>query len=136
MSISIPIVFLASLGGFLIGFLLHGPVAGKLWLELAHITPTSEEKMIDMLPRMGMNFFIQFLFALAFSILYSLVRGTPGMEGVLGVTVLALIVWAGFVLTTTYVEVIWMGRSFQLWLFEAVASLITCLVIATIIALF
>ena len=41
---------------FIIGFLFHGPLFGKLWMKLANIHPTGNEKLSDMIPQMVKNF--------------------------------------------------------------------------------
>jgi hypothetical protein len=53
-------VFIAALSAFIIGFLLHGPILGKLWMRLANIHPTGNEKLKDMIPQMIWNFIVNF----------------------------------------------------------------------------
>ena len=43
-SINFGFVFLAAVVGFIVGFLLHGPLLGKMWMRLAGIVPTGNEK--------------------------------------------------------------------------------------------
>jgi hypothetical protein len=40
---------------FIIGFLFHGPLFGKLWMRLADVHPTGEEKLSDMWVQMLLN---------------------------------------------------------------------------------
>mgnify|MGYP003353537644 CR=1 FL=1 len=42
-------IILAALAIFVIGFLFHGPLFGKLWMKLADIHPTGNEKFKDMI---------------------------------------------------------------------------------------
>jgi hypothetical protein len=42
--------------------------------------------------------------------------------------------WLGFLVTSSSIEVIWMGRSWKLWLFEAGCSLIVMAAMGAIIA--
>jgi ABC-type phosphate/phosphonate transport system permease subunit len=39
-SINIWGVLISAVVAFILGFLAHGPVAGKLWMKLANIVPT------------------------------------------------------------------------------------------------
>ena len=119
-------VLVAALSNFVIGFLLHGPVLGKLWMKLANVHPTGNEKFSDMVPKMVQNFLVHVVFAFVFAVVYR--------AGSLSGVKLALLVWAGFICTTTSIEVIWMGRSVKLWLFEAFGSLLVCISMGTIIA--
>jgi Protein of unknown function (DUF1761) len=42
--------------------------------------------------------------------------------------------WLGFTITATSMDVIWMGKSAKLWLFEVVASLVTFLAMGAVLA--
>jgi len=129
-------VLVAAAGNFFIGFLLHGPVLGKLWMRLANIHPTGDEKLSDMWPKMLQNFFVQLVFVYVFAVMYSLASSSSLMGGssVLNGIKVACLVWLGFICTTTSIEVIWMGRSFKLWLYEAFCSLVTCIAMGSIVA--
>ncbi len=126
-------VLLGALAIFVIGFLFHGPVLGKLWMRLANIHPTGQEKFSDMAPQLVKNFTVNVLFTLAFSAVFSLAAPALGGRTPLNAVKLALIVWAGFLSTTTSIEVIWMGRKPSLWLFEVFASLVSTVTMALIV---
>lgn len=51
-SINFVSVFIAAIVAFILGFLFHGPISGKLWMKLANIHPTGNEKMSDMYGKM------------------------------------------------------------------------------------
>lgn len=129
MSINLWAVLVAALANFIIGFLMHGPVAGKLWMRLANITPTGNEKMKDMVPQMVKNLIVNIVFAyvLATMLAYN------GASGATAGIVFGFWIWLGFVVTTTSIEVIWMKRSTKLWLFECFASLLSILAMGAII---
>jgi ABC-type lipoprotein release transport system permease subunit len=57
-----------------------------------------------------------------------------GVSGALAGVVCGLLVWLCFLVTATSIEVIWMGRSAKLWLFEAACSFVVMAVMAAIIA--
>jgi hypothetical protein len=134
-SINFIAVLVAALAAFIIGFLLHGPILGKLWMRLANIHPTGNEKLSDMLPQMFWNFVVNIItatgIALCVAVLSESIFSTQ--ISVLNGIIIGLMVWVFFVCTTTSIEVIWMGKSFKLWLYEMFCSLIVMVTIGLII---
>ncbi|MES3030903.1 MAG: DUF1761 domain-containing protein [Patescibacteria group bacterium] len=128
-------VIVAAVAAFVIGFLMHGPVAGKLWMKLANIIPTGNEKLSDMYGQMFWNFVVNIVtaIALAIVILFASTSGLLTNSALCNGLIVAAIVWAGFLVTSTSIDVIWMGRSRNLWLFEAGSSLITMLAMGAIL---
>ncbi len=123
-------VLVAAAAAFVVGFLVHGPIAGKLWMKLAKITPTGNEKMSDMYGQMFWNFVSNIVFAFVLGQMISfngLVDATTAM-------IFAFWVWLGFIVTSSSMEVIWMGRSYKLWIFELVSSLLCTATMAAILA--
>ncbi len=129
-------VVVAAAANFVIGFLFHGPLFGKTWMRLANIHPTGKEKFADMIPQMVKNFLVNVIFAYVLSVIYLFASTSPfmGGSGAFNGMVVAFWVWLGFLFTTSSIEVIWMGRSYKLWWFELVASLVSCLAMGAIIA--
>jgi hypothetical protein len=129
-------VIVAAIAAFIIGFLLHGPVLGKLWMKLANVHMTGNEKLSDMYRQMILNFIANLVTAFALAIIYVLASSSPFMSAsaLCNGIIISFVVWFGFLLTSTSIEVIWMGRSFKLWLFEAGSSLIVMLTMGAIIA--
>lgn len=134
-SINFVSVFLAAAAAFIIGFLFHGPLLGKLWMRLANIHMTGNEKLSDMYGKMFWNFVVNFITALALAIVYqfaatsSLTNG-PGLSTGF---IAAIVVWLGFLSTSTLIGVIWMGNSFKLWLFEFFSSFVVMIAMTAII---
>ena len=129
-------VILAALAAFIIGFLFHGPLLGKTWMRLAKITPTGNEKLSDMYPQMIGNYVVNLISAIALSVVYqlaatSILTSGPGLATAITT---AVIVWLGFLSTATIIEVIWMGQSFKLWLFEFFSSFVVMMVMTVIIS--
>lgn len=135
-SINLIAVSIAAVAAFVLGFLFHGPVAGKLWMKLANIHPTGNEKFKDMIPQMMWNLLVQFITAFVLAVIYLFASSSPyiGGKGILGGMILAVWLWFGFLVTSSSIEVIWMGRNYKLWLFETVSSLIVMVVMGGIIA--
>lgn len=136
MTINFVAVFVAALVAFVVGFLAHGPIAGKLWMKLANITPTGNEKFSDMVPQMIGNLFTNFITALALAVVYFFASTSPRVHisGVWGGVLCGLLVWVGFLATSSAIEVLWMGRKTSLWLFELVCSGVVMAVMGAIIA--
>jgi Protein of unknown function (DUF1761) len=135
-SINLVAVSIATVAGFVIGFLFHGPVAGKLWMKLANIHPTGNEKFKDMIPQMLWNVLVQFVTAFVLAVIYLFASSSPyiGGKGIVGGMILSIWLWFGFLVTSSSIEVIWMGRNYKLWLFEVVSSLIVMVTMGAIIA--
>ncbi len=128
-------VLVAALANFIIGFLFHGQLFGKVWMELSNIHPTGNEKLSNMWPQMLKNYLGNVLFAYVLAMVYLFASTSPlmGGSGALNGMIVAFWVWLGFIFTTSSIEVIWMGRSYKLWLFEACSSLVSCLAMGAII---
>lgn len=135
-SINLIAVSIAAVAAFVIGFLFHGPITGKLWMKLANIHPTGNEKFTDMIPKMLWNLLVQFVTAFVMAVIYFFASSSPyiGGKGILGGVILAIWLWLGFLVTSSSIEVIWMGRNYKLWLFEVVSSLFVMITMGLIIA--
>lgn len=128
-------IVLGALATFIIGFLFHGPIAGKLWMKLANIQPTGNEKFSDMKWQMIWNFIANM--ATAF-VLFNLIQFTAPMSGGLTIgksVLIALWMWAGFIVPSSSIEVIWMKRRPAHWLFECGVSFICFVAMGIIFAL-
>ena len=132
-SINLVGVFVAAIVAFILGFLFHGPLLGKLWMRLANITPTGNEKFSDMYGQMIWNFVMNMITAYGLAVLYSFTSGTmSGAKAVSGM-ICGFLGWV-FIMTSSAMHVIWMGKSYKLWLFEALASLVVMLSMGAIVA--
>ncbi len=129
-------IIVAALLAFIIGFLFHGPLFGKVWMKLANVHPTGNEKCADMMSQMCANFFSNLVMATVLSGVIWIAFTSPVMgeitwyKGVIS----AAWVWLGFVVTSSSMEVIWMGRSVKLWLFECVSWLVMLAAMGALIA--
>ena len=73
-------VLIAAVIAFIIGFLMHGPVAGKLWMRLAKVTPTGNEKLSDMYGQMFWNLVVNIVTAYALAVLIMLASTSSYMS--------------------------------------------------------
>ncbi len=134
-SINLWAVLVAAIVAFVIGFLFHGPLLGKLWMRLANIHPTGNEKLSDMVPQMVKNLISNIVTAYGLAIVYMFAStssysiGTGAWAGIHA----GIIVWFFFLVTSSSIEVIWMGRKANLWLFESGCSLVMMAAMGAII---
>lgn len=128
-------VILAALAAFILGFLFHGPIAGKLWMKLADIHPTGEEKMSDIYGQLFWNFVVNLVTASVMALIFALVFTSSLMGEATWYrgAIMGAWLWLGFVVTTSSMEVIWMGRKASLWIFELVCSLVVMSAMGAII---
>ncbi len=135
LTINLVSVLVAAIAAFIIGFLFHGPLFGKVWMKLANIQPTGNEKFSDMIPQMLKNFLSNlvcaYVLAMFIFVTASYYNNVGNIVGGMGIAFWA---WLGFLVTSTSMDVIWMGKSKNLWLFEIVASLVSFLAMGAIIA--
>lgn len=128
-------VLVAAIVCFIIGFLMHGPVAGKLWMKLADVHPTGKEKFSDMIPMMIQNLFMNLLTAYMLgNIIFAISSYYGNVGNIVGGMGIAFWTWLGFVVTATSMDVIWTGKSKKLWLFEIGSSLLCFLAMGAILA--
>jgi hypothetical protein len=134
--INLTAVIVAAVTAFVLGFLFHGPLLGKLWMKLANIHMTGNEKFKDMIPQMSWNLLSNFVTAYVLAIIYLFASASPflGGTGARAGIICAVLVWFGFLVTSTSIEVIWMGKKTSLWLFECACSLIVMIAMGAIIA--
>lgn len=134
-TINFVLVFLAALAAFIIGFLAHGPVFGKLWMRLANIHPTGNEKLSDMIPQMLLNLLVNVVSAYMLAVVYAFASHSPYMSaGTVSGIICGLLMWIGFNVTVTSIDVLWMGKSAKLWLYECACSLLIFAVMGAIVA--
>lgn len=136
MDINFVAVIVSSLAAFIIGFLFHGPLFGKMWMKLANITPTGNEKMSDMYGQMGMNLLANIVTAFVLAVLITLISESSFLFdkslvciGMIG----SILVWAGVVVPGSSMDSIWMGKSWKLWIFECICSLVMLLAMGAIL---
>jgi mannitol-specific phosphotransferase system IIBC component len=128
-------VIVAAVVAFIVGFMFHGPLFGKMWMKLANIHPTGKEKLSDMFPQMVKNLVANivcaYVLAMFIYVTASYYNNVGNIVGGMGISFWA---WLGFLVTSTSMDVIWMGKSKNLWLFEAAASLVSFLAMGAVLA--
>jgi hypothetical protein len=129
-------ILIAAALSFINGFLWHGPFLGKVWMRLANIHSTGNEKFSDMYGQMFWNYVVNVITAAVMAGVFWIVFASPLMGAITwwrGVIVAAWL-WFGFIFTSSSIDVIWMGKSWKLWLFECGASLVSFILMGAVIA--
>jgi hypothetical protein len=132
-------IVVAAVAAFVIGFLFHGPLFGKLWMRLADVHPTGNEKFSDMYGQMFMNLVANLVTAAVMSWFIVLAFSSPlmsfvSLNNVLHGALCGVMLGLGFVVTSSSMDVIWMKHSVKLWLFECMATLVSYAAMGAIIA--
>lgn len=134
-SISFIGIIIASFVYFIIGFLAHGPLLGKLWMKLADIHPTGNEKFSDMYGKMFWNIISNIGTATMLSIIIVFMHTTlsisPYIQGIISAGIVWIIIVSG-----SAMEVIWMERKISLWLFEIMCSLVCLISMSFVLVVF
>lgn len=130
-------IFLSAISMFIIGFLFHGPLFGKLWMKLAHIHPTGNEKLADMIPQMVANFVMNLIMAYVLSGILWMAFSSQAMGEISWSKglIVAVWLWVGFVVTSSSNEVIWMKKNYKLWIFDSISTLVGMGVMGVILAI-
>ena len=129
-------ILVSALVGFIVGFLLHGPILGTVRMKLAKITPTGKEKFSDMVGQMIWNYLVNVLTAFVLSgIIYTAFSSVlMGEQHWYKGAIIGAWMWLGFSFTNSSIEVIWMGKSWKLWLFDTLSALVTIMSMGVILA--
>jgi hypothetical protein len=129
-------ILVAAFVAFVIGFLWHGPLFGKIWMRLENITPTGNEKFSDMWKQMVYNYIANIVMAFVISGTLMFAFSSPFMGELTWYrgAICGAWLWLGFVVTTSSMDVIWMKRSVKLWLFELSWWLVAMMAMGAILA--
>lgn len=119
-------IFVSALVMFFIGFLMHGPLFGKVWMKLANVHPTGKEKLSDMVPQMIWNFIANLVMAFVLAGILWMAFSSQTMGEITWYKgfIVAMWMWLGFIVTSSANEVIWMKRNIKLWLFDSISILL------------
>ena len=120
-------ILVSAVACFIIGFLFHGPLFGKAWMKLANVKMTGKPNFKKMLSPMFWNFVTNIVCASVLSMMiwiasYSDIMGP--MTWYKGAIIGAWL-WLGFVAMWTAMDVLWMKKSWKLWLFDSISFFVS-----------
>lgn len=124
-------IFLALVATYVIGSVWHGPLFGKLWMELNKIPmPKKEDRKVSMMfPGLAANFVFVVLESAVLGRTFQIVQ----LDSIWHALIIATIIWLPFsalLLANIYA---WSGKSFKVWLLDAMHAWISILAIAAIL---
>ncbi len=129
-------VFGAALATFVVGFLFHGPLFGKLWMRLAGIQmPDPMPSFSSMIPQMVQNYIANVVIAFAMAAGFQYLASSPYIGALnwwWGLLV-STAAFVGLVAPITTYNVIWMNESKKLWLFEFASQLTSFAVLGAVL---
>ncbi len=118
--------YLAILGAavvtFILGWLWHGPLFGKVWVKLSNITPEQIEKgKADMKSgKMLKSMILALIFCIITAAVLNKFMMMLGVSTYAGALSLAFFIWFGFQLTLLANGYLWEGKSAKLFSFNFV----------------
>ena len=129
-------IVVAAIVSFAFGFLVHGPVLGKVWMGLMEITPADMEKgkkdMEKKMPLyMGAAFVQQLVIAYVTALFVYMAYATTVADAL----ILAFWIWLGYVATFHLNTVLWEKRALPLYGFNVAYQFATIAIVATILTL-
>lgn len=124
-------IIFALVATYFIGSMWHGPLFGKLWMELNNIPMPKKEdmKFSMMLPGLSANFAMVILQCAVLGRTFQIVQ----LDNIGQALLIATIIWLPFsalLLANIYA---WSGRSFKVWLLDAAHAWISILAVAAIL---
>lgn len=129
-------VFTAALAAFVFGFLVHGPIFGKVWLGLMKVSHKDMEKgKKDMEKKMPLYMLVAFVQQLVTAFVLEHFVHEWGVFGVPEAFILAFLVWLGFVAMKLLDGVLWEKRSIALYAFNVAYHLGSLVIMSVILAL-
>jgi hypothetical protein len=131
-------VLVAAVACFLIGWLWHTVLFGKIWIKLMGFDKLDKKKQQAMMKTMGRSMAFNFLtlLVMAYCMAWSVQSGA-GFYHVSGVVLglqTGFWLWLGFTATSQLNEVLWGGRPFKLYLINVGQYLVSYLVAGVILA--
>jgi hypothetical protein len=112
----------AAVANMVVGSLWYGPLFGKTWMKLMGFTPDS---MKSMKMTAGQAMVGGFVSSLVMAYVLARLVSLVGILETADAMQFAFWAWLGLVATTQASSVLWEGRSFKLFLFNATASLVS-----------
>ena len=135
-NIHYPVLLLAVVSCFVLGFLWHGPLFGKVWIRLSGLTDEQLKaaRAKGMAKPMILNFMGNLL--MAYVLYHALIFASSYMKmtGPAAGVMSGFWNWLGFIVPVTLGQVLWEGKSWKLWCFNITYQLASLLLMGVILA--
>ena len=124
-------IFLAIVVSYIIGFLWHGPLFGKLWIKLNGIKQPKKEdmKFSMMLPGLTANLVLIFVQSAVMGRAFQLVS----MTSVADALIIATLLWLPFTALVIINIYAWVGKPVKLMMLDCAHALLSMWAVATVL---
>ena len=125
-------VLIAAIASMILGMLWYHPaIFGNLWMKLSGKTIKDREaqKKKGMTAQMIAAFLGNIITAFALSMIFQI----AGVSSIGGAWALGVVIWVGFLLTTTMNPVLWEGQKLGLYMLNNFYNLINILLMSAIV---
>lgn len=126
-------VFVSGVAAMAVGFLWYGPLFGKVWMK--HMRFSKEDMDKAKAKGMAKSYVLMFIAALVTAFVLAQVFVEFNVSTVVGGLTGALWMWLGFMATKSIGVVLWEGKSWNLWVLNALHDFISLAVMGVILAL-
>ena len=122
-------VFLAAIASIIIGAFWYSPMGfGKAWMKLSGMTEKDMKKGKQ--KGMAKSYFIQFIGSLVIAYVLAIFVSSLSIQGAMQT---GFWIWFGFIAATSLGVVLWEGKSWGLYLINAVYNLVSIEVMSLIL---
>ncbi len=124
-------ILLAILATYVIGFIWHGPLFGKVWMELNNLTPPKKEdmKFSMMLPGLSANFVAVIVQSAVLGRTFQIVA----LRNIGDALLIAVILWLPFTCLTIVNSYAWLGRPVKAMVLDSAHYLVSILAVAAVV---
>lgn len=126
-------ILLAAVAAFVLGFLWHGPIFGKVWMQLSGMGQQDIDKA-KAEGGMCMTMVYAFISLLVVGYVLAYLIAATGALDVMAAVLLAFWIWLGFIAMILLNGVLWEKRTLNLYLFNIVYHLVSLCLMAAVIA--
>ena len=134
---SVPInhsaVLAAAMAKIGVEFVWHGPLFGKVWMQLTGLTRDKMEKGMGKAHFFSLVGSLVMSYALAYSLVFA--AAFLKIDGVYAGVLCGFCNWLGFIAPVTLGSVSWEGKPWKLWLLLNSSYLVSLLIMGIILAL-
>ena len=127
-NVIVPLI--AGTAGFISAFIWSGPIF-VIFSKIIHL-PQPPQKPKNLLIKISLNYFVFIITSFSMSILLHSLAISSFQNGI----PLILLMWLGFIVTSSSIDVIWKDKSLKLCVFECASAFCAILITGLVLLLF
>lgn len=133
MVMNLLILIVATIASMVLGMIWYSPsVFGSLWIKLSGWT--AKDMRASKNKGMGVHYFAAFVGSLVTAFALDMLFNAIGVRSLGAAFAFGVIIWIGFILTTTLSSVLWEGKKFGLYALNNFYTLVNILLVSAIVA--